>query len=327
MKNNSLWLVILPLVCSCTQAETDHPSTEDLRIRLSAGMSVQSETRGIIDADYTGSLMLNFLLTEQDASTGDYPADYTTFSAGMQLPAVKAGGGGYTEVSFEAGSEQYYPVRESNNKVKLLGWYPRVNGGAVTLSSGVLSFGIDGSTDVMLTPEVEGSKITGERFSDAGKEFTFNHLLTQLRVKAYAVDDAAVAAWGTVSSVKVKDRLPVCKVTLPATVRFEGAAADLPLVEKAVATDAVIAYPLALPVGESNALECGYAMTNPVDLPSTLALEVTTQYGGTLDVPLEARNYLSGKAYAINLRFTATGITASAQIGQWTVITMPEIEL
>lgn len=326
MKNNSWWFVFLLLVCSCTQADLDNPSVQGPRIRLSAGMSVQSETRGVIDAGYTADLLLNFLLCEQNASTGAYPP-YTSFSGGMQLPAARTGGAGYTGVSFEAGSEQYYPVRDTHNKVKLVGWYPRVNGGTVTLSSGVLSFGIDGSTDVMLTPEVEGSKVAGDQFSDAGKEFTFNHLLTQLRVKAYAADAAAATAWGTLSSVRVKNRLPVCKVTLPATVSFEGTAADLPLVERTVATDAPIAYPLSLPAGESNALECGYAMTDPVELPAVLELEVTTQYGGTRTVRLDAQNYQSGKAYAINLKFTATGITARAQIGQWTVIPLPDIEL
>lgn len=326
MKKKSLRLLILLLVCSCTQSQTDDSSTDDLRIRLSAGMSVQSQTRGIIDTGYAQELKLNFLLVPQDEGTGDYPL-YSSIPSGMQLPALRPAGEGYQEVSFEQGSEQYYPARETRNRVKMLGWYPRVNGSTVTMDSGVLTFEIDGARDVMLTPEVEGSKAAGDRFSDTGKEFTFNHLLTQLRVKAYAVDAAAARTWGAVSSVQVKSRLPFCKVTLPATVGFEGTATDLPLVERTVAGDVAIAYPLALPTGEDNALECGYAMTNPVDLPSGLTLEVTTLYGGTRDVPLEAQNYRSGKAYAINLRFTATGISAKAQISEWTIINMPEIEL
>lgn len=322
-----LLCAVFAVSCSSDVTAPREPENEaPVPIVLSAGMSLQSETRGagMIDQNYADNLGVNFLLLEQNASTGAYPADYSGFSAGSQIPATRSGGSGSTAVNFDSGSERYYPVRDTNNKVKLIGWYPRVDGTVVTLSSGVLTFTIDGSTDVMLTSEVEGSKATGDKFSDSGKEFTFSHLLTQFRIKAYAVDAAAVASWGTLTDIQVKSQLPRCTVTLPATVGFDGSAANLALVKKVVTTNADITYPLTLPLA---ATDCGYAMVPPVTSPTVLTLVVTTEKGGTRDVPLTVQNYEKSKAYEVSLKFTAGAITASAQIGAWTPVPVSDIEL
>jgi hypothetical protein len=286
-------------------------------------MSVQSETRGagIIDAGYATALPVNFVRLDQNVSTGSYPA-YTTFSSA--LPATRAGGTGNTVVSFDSGSEQYYLVRETNNKSKLLGWYPRVNGTTVTMASGVLTFTLDGSTDVMLSNEVEAYKTTGNQFSDTGKEFTFSHQLTQFRVNAYAADAASITSWGTVTDIKILSQLPTCAITLPSTVAFSGTAADLSLEKKLVATNAAITYPVTL--GLTSA-ECGYTMVPPVASTTTVNLQVTTSNGGTRNVPLTLQAYDKGKAYVVTLKFSVTSITAKAQIAAWTAVPMTDITL
>lgn len=325
--SKSISLLCTIFLVSCNSEGTPQQPEMELPVPivLSAGMSVQSETRGsgMIDDGYTSDLPVNFFLLEQDGTSGLYP-NYSDYSAGTQLAATRTGGSGTTTVNFDSGSERYYPVRETNNKVKLVGWYPRVDGTAVTFSSGELTFTIDGSTDVMLTAEVEGSKAVADKFSDAGKEFTFSHLLTQFRIKAYALDAAAVTSWGNITDIQVKGQLPQCKVILPASVSFVGTAANLPLVRKVATTNADLTYPLTLPLV---AADCGYAMVPPVTSPTVLTLVVTTVKGGTRDVPLTIQDYEESKAYVVSLKFTASAITASAQIGAWTSVPMSDIEL
>lgn len=326
--SKSIGLLCTIFLVSCNSEGTPQQPEKELPVPivLSAGMSVQSETRGagMIDDGYTSDLPVNFFLLEQDGTSGLYP-NYSDYSAGTQLAATRTGGSGTTTVNFDSGSERYYPVRETNNKVKLVGWYPRVDGTAVTFSSGELLFSVDGSTDVMLTAEVEGSKAIADKFSDAGKEFTFSHLLTQFRIKAYALDAAAVTSWGNITDIQVKGQLPQCKVILPASVSFVGTATNLPLVRKVAMTNADLTYPLTLL--PAPAIDCGYAMVPPADSPTVLTLEVTTVKGGTRDVPLNVQNYEKGKAYEVSLKFTAGAITARAQIGAWTSVPMSDIEL
>lgn len=325
--SKSIGLLCTIFLVSCNSEGTPQQPEKELPVPivLSAGMSVQSETRGagMIDDGYTSDLPVNFFLLEQDGTSGLYP-NYSVYSAGTQLAATRTGGSGTTTVNFDSGSERYYPVRETNNKVKLVGWYPRVDGTAVTFSSGELLFSVDGSTDVMLTAEVEGSKAIKDKFSDAGKEFTFSHLLTQFRIKAYALDAAAVTSWGNITDIQVKEQLPQCKVILPANVSFVGTAANLALVKKVVTTNADITYPLTLPQA---ATDCGYTMVPPVTSSTVLTLVVTTEKGGTRDVPLTKQDYEESKAYVVSLKFTASAITASAQIGAWTSVAMSDIEL
>lgn len=159
---------------------------------------------------------------------------------------------------------QYYLVRETNNGTKLVGWYPQAEA-----AGGVVAWTIDGVSDVMLTDELEGNKNADARFGTAGKIFEFAHCLTQLKVWAYAVDEAAKNVWGTIpeGGIVLKSQFPTCKVELPATVTFEGIPADLALPAKKAADDGAIGYPLALPVAasfdEADAAACGYALVAP----------------------------------------------------------------
>lgn len=156
---------------------------------------------------------------------------------------------------------QYYLVRETDNGTKLVGWYPQAEA-----AGGVVAWTIDGVSDVMLTDELEGNKNADARFGTAGKIFEFAHCLTQLKVWAYAVDEAAKNVWGMIpeGGIVLKSQFPTCKVELPATVTFEGIPADLALPAKKAADDGAIGYPLALPVAasfdEADAAACGYAL-------------------------------------------------------------------
>ena len=195
---------------------------------------------------------------------------------------------------------QYYLVRETNNGTKLVGWYPQAEA-----AGGVVAWTIDGVSDVMLTDELEGNKNADARFGTAGKIFEFAHCLTQLKVWAYAVDEAAKNVWGTIpeGGIVLKSQFPTCKVELPATVTFEGIPADLALPAKK----------------EADAAACGYALVAPIAVGGTLTLSVATSEGGTRDVPLTlpAAGFGAGKAYDVVLKFTSTQITPQATISPW----------
>ena len=132
-------------------------------------------------------------------------------------------------------------------------------------------------------------------------------------------DAAAPAVWGKITDIALKDRLPDCKITLPGTVEFEGAAADLPLSKNRLADDADIAYPLAFTEGSDTAAECGYAMVAPVEAGASLSLAVVTEQGGTCEValPVPDAGFEKGKAYDVVLKFTTTAVEPAATIGAW----------
>jgi hypothetical protein len=312
MKKSAFLLLLLPLLAGCKES-TDTPNpVESSKISLLGSVSSTVNTRGdgVIDPSVSGFetkvLGLNFARINQDAATGVYPSYGST-----ALNATRAAGTGSKAIAFDAGSEQYYTPAGTNSSSKMVGWYPRVSeNGSVSFASGVVSFTIDGSTDVMLSNEVAGS--TAALFSADEKKFTFNHLLTQLQFKVYAVDDAAKTSWGTITSVKVKSQYTACSVTLPAAISFPttGTTSDLSVLSGAT---------LEMGVGSANAVSVGYSMIAPVAAAGSVTLEIVTSAGetGTVVIPVPATGFLASNAYVITLSFSNRGITGSAGIGAW----------
>ena len=307
MKKSAFLLLLLPLLAGCKDS-TDTPSpVESAKISLlgSVSSTVQSRGAGVIDPSASGfattALSLNFARIDQDASTGVYPSYGST-----ALNATRAAGTGSTTITFDAGSEQYYSAGTTNNASKLVGWYPRA-----AVASGVVDFTFDGSTDVMLSNEVAGS--SSALFSETTQAFTFNHLLTQLQFKVYAIDDAAQTSWGTITSVKVKSQYTACSVTLPAIVSFPttGTASDLSVLSGAT---------LAMGVESANAVSVGYSMIAPVAASGSVTLEIVTSAGGTktVTIPVPSTGFLASNAYVITLSFSNLDVTGAASVGEWT---------
>jgi len=307
MKKSAFLLLLLPLLAGCKDS-TDTPSpVESAKISLlgSVSSTVQSRGAGVIDPSASGfattALSLNFARIDQDASTGVYPSYGST-----ALNATRAAGTGSTAITFDAGSEQYYSAGTTNNASKLVGWYPRA-----AVASGVVDFTFDGSTDVMLSNEVAGS--SSALFSETTQAFTFNHLLTQLQFKVYAIDDAAQTSWGTITSVKVKSQYTACSVTLPAIVSFPttGTASDLSVLSGAT---------LAMGVESANAVSVGYSMIAPVAASGSVTLEIVTSAGGTktVTIPVPSTGFLASNAYVITLSFSNLDVTGAASVGEWT---------
>ena len=307
MKKSAFLLLLLPLLAGCKES-TDTPSpVESSKISLLGSISSTVNTRGdgVIDPNVssfeTKVLGLNFARINQDAATGEYPAYGST-----ALDATRAAGASVTGITFDSGHEQYYTPAGTNSSSKMVGWYPRA-----TVTDGVVNFTIDGSTDVMLSNEVEGS--TATPFSADAKKFTFNHLLTQLQFKVYAVDDDAKDSWGNITSIKVMGQYTACSVTLPASVSFPttGTTSDLGV--------SGVTLPVTIGVGSANPAAAGYFMIAPVASTGTVTLEIVTSVGGTktITIPVPATGFLASNAYVITLSFSNLGITGSAGIGTW----------
>ncbi len=275
-------------------------------------------TRAAVNAEHD-ALPISILRRDQSGT----PLAYPDYKDGELL---KAELGASTSSDFVSGITfdvtQYY-LPDAAKKTKLIGWHPRVSESPATAvqfstTDGTVSFEIDGASDIMLSNEVEGDK--NDKFTAAAKQLKFEHQLTQVQIKAYAADQAAKDKWGKIKSIKLKgEGGKTCKVDFDATPITSFAAptptTDLPLAQET-------AGEVELDVGSSNAVECGYAMFQPVDAgaatPLTLLVETTN--GGTQTVEITSDKVASfdkGKAYKLTLKITITGANPSGEITGW----------
>lgn len=359
-------VAILGAGCSSSATEERvspvEPDGELVEIVLNAGVSfavapdqlqasLPSETRAIINGKHA-ELDLSILRRDQAGDPLTYPA-YTTVTSDKVLKAKlgvvdDAATSTISRITFTK-SEHYLA---NGYKTELIGWYPAVStapADAVTYASGVVTFKVDGESDIMLSNAAEGSKKDGDKFSDyatvSAKLLTFSHLLTQIKVTAYAVDEDAQKAWGKITGIKLKEQgATTCAVTLPGTKDSEivftqdASATDktLSLVAKKADDDAAITYPLELPlatlggtngttVTAENDTACGYAMFQPLTtagskLTLLVSTEKATDWPVVIPLPANGTNgngFLKGVAYGIRLKFTAKEIEPSGQITAW----------
>lgn len=324
MKQFKFFFPCLLLLASCTQ-DAALQEKEAVEIRLSAGignLEASGATRGVINEDYAKPLDVSFARIDQ-LTGGSWPA-YTTVAS--SLAATRTGGAGQQGITFT--KQQFYQNSEADNGTKLIGWYPNTG----TYTNGAVAFDISkGTVDVMLTPEVTGNKAETEQFGTSDRTFTFNHLLTQVTVKAFASVDGTAAMWGKVTSVKVKGQPTTCTVTLPEqTPTAWGTTA--PLLLKNPDTDLdMTAADLNGVTTEARSVTLGYAMFKPTTTPS-LTLEVTTEKGGTRDVtvtlPGNTGTFAAGTAYTVTLNFKSTEVVPTASISAWqTGASIPTVDL
>lgn len=314
MKQFKFFFPCLLLLASCTQ-EAVLPDNGAVEIRLSAGigsLDASNATRGVVNADYASPLEVYFVRVDQ-AANGSWPA-YTTVAI-TPLAATRAGGAGQQGITFT--TPQFYQTGETNNGTKLIGWYPL---GVYNYMAEKVTIDIsNGTTDVMSTPEVTGDKVN--TFGTGGRTFTFNHLLTQVTVKAFASGDATASLWGKVTSVKVKEQPTNCVIPIPnsSSTTWSGQA-DLLLKNPADDTD--MAATNLSGVAEASPVTLGYAMFKPTTTPS-LTLEVTTEKGGarivkaTLPGGSTPNYFAAGTAYTVTLNFKSTLIQPTATISDW----------
>ncbi|MDE6570572.1 MAG: fimbrillin family protein, partial [Alistipes sp.] len=171
----------------------------------------------------------------------------------------------------------------------------------------------------------------------------FGHLLTQIKVSAYAADDSANTHCGQITGIKMKGEAnKECRIVLPGTaagavtypLQSGKTAGDLSLIFKKASDDTSISTPLTLYYdGEAGVTdykqECGYAMFAPiaaVDGEATVTMLVSTTGGpdghAVTDCPVtvtvtSADGFKAGTAYGITLKFSAQKIEISGTITEW----------
>lgn len=347
---------------SDTPIEPVTPDSELVEMLLNGGVSFAVSpdtkaalptTRAIINKAH-GAVALAFARVDATAAGAGTSAAYPAWSActtylnatlasntGDATPAEK-------DITFD--TQQFYLA--TGYYTKLVGWAPSVAsdsdgntfaGTASTFSAGTVACPIDGETDIMLSQELEGNKETATQFS-AVDPFVFGHLLTQIKVSAYAADEAGKTQWGQITGIKVQGEAnKECQIVLPGTaagavtypLQSGKTAGDLSLIFKKAADDSAISTPLTLYYdGETGApadykQECGYAMfapVAPVDGKATITVLVSTTGGpdgnAVTDcaVPVtvtSADGFKAGTAYGITLKFSAQEIKLSGTITEW----------
>lgn len=330
--------ILLPLAfSSCTSDTTEITGDEQeaVEIRMSTGIASAASpvTRGdgMINSTLTADLDVAFARADKTASSGTaYAATYD--ASALNGTVAKSN----NVLTFNP--KQYYLANGANTK--LIGWYPQ-SGATYTQADRTVGFSVDGSTDIMVTKQKEGSK------ASPITTVQLDHLLTQISVKAYAVDADAKTVWGGIKSIKIKGKKQTCTVTLPtpstavdATVAFSGTE-DLPLVPKDPTTNTDIkqgasiyggANPLELATSSTTPVLAGYAMFAPVAAAADakLTLEIVMEKGAaseTKEITLAA-GYLKSNSYAITLKFTSAEIAPTVTIEAWKSATPPgEVEI
>ena len=335
-------------LAGCTSNEITDNKREpivvgDQEIVLTSGLgNVTSipDTRAVINSGLpTGGLDVTILRLDETGSTPAFPAWNTV---GTVPAEIKSGhiDENTNQVAFNDGAtptptltHEYYQA--NGNKTRLQGWYPKAN----TVTAGVISWTIAGDNDIMLSNYKDGTKVSGDRFGST-KVLTFEHLLTQIVVKAYAVNAASLTAWGGIENISIKDFNPTCAVTLgnittsatELTPVFSGSASgtNLPIIKKSTNDQTAIVYDATkgLEYDTTNdptkATPCGYVMFQP-GAANTVTLVIKTKKGGTIEKTLTAA-LVRGTAYNVVLKFTSEEIVPEVAITDW-IISPTDIEV
>lgn len=303
---------LLPLLglASCSQEGALTPELPGVKkeIVLSGGFGEIAggvDTRAVIDAGYGSVLNVSFARRDKNA-VGNYDS-YGVAGNNAVLAATRTGGAGNTAIAFSA--PQYYSMKQlasapgatSYNETALVGWYPA--GGTINASSQV-SLALNGSNDIMMTPQVVGSYTSPFN----AKPFSFQHKLAKVAVKVVALDAQAPTSWGQVKAIKVNNQPTTCLLKLDdQSVAFSGtqALALADFTQKAFSTTAT---------------EFGYALIQPTTTNS-ITLNVETVNGGVRDItiglPKTTDRFTAGTAYAVTLSFSSNTISATAGITSW----------
>ena len=336
-----LFILSLLVLCSCSSDMDSRVLPEvpadAIALYSNIGSISAGQTRGegVISSTLTAHLPVNFVRVDKPLD-GSYPANYPTtgtpeegiFVDKLQAKIIKDNGV-VSFIEYYTTSDLRHIYRSDKGYTKLIGWYPQTGEWSVSSGTGKVTFPtLDGTTDILTTTTVEGSKVDPFDTRDA-KKLKFSHVLTQVRVFAYLENANYQNLWGNLSSLALVGKAQVCTLTLPAanatvgnkpTVAFTGTG-NL-LLQKPDNSGAVsnVALPTSKPDPDQGAVPLGYAMIAPLSASEKLTLRVTTVKGGAQDVVLSPNTAFpleAGKSYNIFLKLQATKIEGTASIAGW----------
>lgn len=248
------------------------------------------------------------------------------FTYGEEIETTRAAGEDYQPLTFHP--TQYYPVDGSD--IKLWGWYPKTT----TFTSGMPANAIwtfDGNQDIMLAQ----GKTCNIKTTDL--KFELEHVLTQLQFIIYTESDLAVASWGKVTSITLRNENNSYSFNLllgdmnSATPSFSGNAEfskkNSFSIQKKTQEELE-----AMTEAERAAYLFGTLMVAP-KTSTRLTLYVTTENSDgevEVDVTADADNtnaFKAGYATRVYLNFLPGEITATLQTGNWRPVTVNDVVL
>lgn len=299
---------LLLVACSSDNEPQIANNMEQVEIKLTAGVeSVNNSTRagGIITQDYE-NLPLSFARIDMDAD-GNYPTG--GYKSASVIKATLNGGSTTFKDDSDNSISQYYLARTAHNTSRMVCWYPQT---ALDKTAATVTFDIsDGDTDVMLSEDKTGSRTV------PFNSFTLQHLLTQLKIKAYSPSAVVSELWGTIKSIEVVGSPTEYIVTFP----IDATGTTYTVAEGATVQNISLkgyTNPVSVPIGSASALDCGHIMIPPAT--KIITLKITTEKGGVLgetEVTIPSFNYLKSNAYQITLKFNGSDISPTVSIGEW----------
>jgi hypothetical protein len=299
-KNVFMCLAVTALWASCSLQE-QYPASNGVPVELSGVINTGS-TRTPINSDASK------LPSEQLTLLRMFRADATSSTA------YNAFAGGITGTFNTNGTIVMVPTQyylNGGNSSKFIALYPA---GTYNSSDGTFEYSIDGTTDIIASQAVEGSK-----GSPILTTMAFEHLLTQVKVSVKAGGSNAeevAAKWGKVKSISIKDKKVTAKVTLPspngtavvkASIAESGTKEDLPL--HITHTGGTGGMPIPT---TGTSVYYGYAMFVPPVVEGGLTLTLQTE-NYSLEKATNIMAFGAGQAYSIDINFTLTEIEISTK--------------
>lgn len=334
---------------ACSNSDENAIEAKPVEIMLSAGFdsAIGEETRG------EGSIYSNTVISGNPLSLSIVRIDQASETDASYLPYAEDANDGQTplagklyglnrDVRMRFDVDEYYLSRTQNNKTKLIAWYPSIHSGEseweVDNSSGeaVVTFTIDGETDILMSNLVEGDR--DNPYDGTDNRLVFRHLLTRIKVRVYTTDADVGDIWGGLRSITIADKAQNCKVqlpdvasdsdTYPTTIVFGADKQALAIIPKNPADNSGIEEydegVLPVPVvdeyveGAEVGL-AGYAMIAPEDdaLYLTIETENVTSSSLKINAP-EGGAFQAGHSYTIAIGLiTAHEILITATVQEW----------
>ena len=329
MKKILLSAMVVAALASCSKRGAENPADPGNEIKATASALDVTSKAPIIENFPPGATIARVIASESAASNGDYTKEYQSERGGYMNFTDNSPQGFVNENGSTPNGKTYTGGIES---VYLSALYPHTGWGYQVTTAPVHQ--IDGKTDIMATDEIQTTKTkTGE--------LEFQHLLTQLQIKARANDDAAIAAWGDITGITLKG---AAGATLANQVNVEfgnlmqsscsGSVESLPFFNQNDQSDLSHTLTTGEMAAQSTVATCLAPAVNATP-GDEFQLIVTTKQGSTvaLDISLKQKNgyEFSGNtrnyAFTIELTFYATEIIATASIAPWTAAGSTQVDV
>lgn len=343
MKCLSIFCAFALLLASCSpnDEQTFDAPVQDVNFAIvpSVSFGQMDVTRGggvVAPSDTTSRGVSVLRMDAQSANANDYPTSFTKITG--PFTAMLVGNTTATDtdakIMLDKSNMQYY--LSSGWKSKVLSVYPQIAASAWNGTTGVVTYDISaGNSDIMATQWGEGYRYyvgyTGVAVHPSG--MNYNHLLSQVKVQVYAVDQIGCEYWGSIQSITIGDLSPTARVTLPVATSADAyptlVGSGTPVGIAVTKIDGTAAATLAqanIPYNNQANPQVtpaifGYCMFVPSAtraLPLTIVTKKGAEAAVSTTVTAVAQEYKAGVAYTITLKLAAYEIIPEkATITAW----------